>query len=92
MEQSVSLLDKIIENNRLRQVISTRNIVNADKMISKELFDLDKIFDFTLTQGMSNEDLRIILSELDKTVSTGYYEDKFCYYLQKVKKISTKEY
>lgn len=83
---------KIIETNRIRQVISTRNIVNADKMISNELFDLDKIFDFTLTQGMSNEDLRIILSELDKTVSTGYYEDKFCYYLQKVKKISTKEY
>lgn len=82
----------IIQTNRIRQVISTRNIVNADKMISNHLFDLDKIFDFTITQGMSKEDLRIILNDLSKSRSTGSYENQFTNYLQKVKQISMKEY
>ena len=83
---------KIVEANRIRQVISTRNIVNADKMISNKLFEISKVFDFTLTQGMSNEDLRIILNDLSKTSSTGSYEDQFHDYLRKVKKISISEY
>lgn len=82
----------IIEANRIRQVISTRNIVNADKMLSNKLFDLNKVFDFTITQGMSKEDLRIILNDLSKTTSAGFYENQFTNYLQKVKKISLSEY
>lgn len=83
---------KIVEANRIRQVISTRNIVNADKMISNKLFEISKVFDFTLTQGMSNEDLRIILNDLGKTSSTGSFENQFHNYLRKVKKISMSEY
>ncbi len=83
---------EIIEANRIRQVISTRNIVNAGKMIANELFALEKIFDFTIIQGMNQDDLRIILNGLNESKSTGIYEDQFVNYLQKVKKIDKKGY
>lgn len=83
---------EIVDANMIRQVVSTRNIVNADKMISKN-YDLNKIFDYTLVQGMSKDDLRIVLKELSKSnFYSGSYEDRFVDYLKKTKRISLNEY
>ena len=53
-----------IYKNRIRHVISTRNIVNADKLIESRMFDYGKIFDFTIIQSMTEDDLRMILMDL----------------------------
>ena len=84
---------KSVENNRIRQVISTRNIVNADKMLSTHLFDIGKIFDLTLIQGMTKDDLRMILNDYSKLRRyTNIYENRFINYLENEKNISTREY
>ena len=62
-----------IQRNKIRHVISTRNIVNADKMIESNLWDDDFIFDSTIIQGMSEDDLRMILNDI-RDFNDGYIE------------------
>ena len=56
-----------IAKNKIRHVISTRNIVNADRMLQSGVFDIEKIFDYTLIQSMTEEDLRMIVMPLSKS-------------------------
>ena len=80
-----------IQKNKIRHVISTRNIVNADKMISSDIFSTGQIFDMTIIQSLTNDDLRIILNDIVKGPSDPVISS-FINYLQTNKGISYKEY
>ena len=61
-----------INKNKIRHVISTRNIVNADRMLSSNMFTLNNIFDYTIIQSMSDDDLRMILKDLSNCSMDNY--------------------
>ena len=79
-----------INKNKIRHVISTRNIVNADRMLNSNMFTLNNIFDYTIIQSMSEDDLRMILKDLSNC-SMDNYIVSFINYL-KMKGINLNEY
>ena len=79
-----------INKNKIRHVISTRNIVNADRMLNSNMFTLNSIFDYTIIQSMSEDDLRMILKDL-AIGSMDNYIVSFINYL-KMKGINLNEY
>ena len=79
-----------INKNKIRHVISTRNIVNADRMLSSNMFTLNNIFDYTIIQSMNEDDLRMILKDLSNC-SMDNYIVSFINYL-KMKGINLNEY
>ena len=81
---------KSINKNKIRQVISTRNIVNADRMLNSNMFTLNNIFDYTIIQSMSDDDLRMILKDL-ASGSMDNYITSFINYLN-IKGINLNEY
>ena len=81
---------KSINKNKIRHVISTRNIVNADRMLNSNMFTLNSIFDYTIIQSMSEDDLRMILKDL-ASGSMDNYITSFINYLN-IKGINLNEY
>ena len=81
---------KSINKNKIRHVISTRNIVNADRMLNSNMFTLNNIFDYTIIQSMSEDDLRMILKDL-ASGSMDNYITSFINYLN-IKGINLNEY
>lgn len=79
-----------INKNKIRHVISTRNIVNADRMLNSNMFTLNNIFDYTIIQSMNEDDLRMILKDLSNC-SMDNYIVSFINYL-KMKGINLNEY
>ena len=79
-----------INKNKIRHVISTRNIVNADRMLNSNMFTLNNIFDYTIIQSMSDDDLRMILKDL-ASGSMDNYITSFINYLN-IKGINLNEY
>ena len=79
-----------INKNKIRHVISTRNIVNADRMLNSNMFTLNNIFDYTIIQSMSEDDLRMILKDL-VSGSMDNYITSFINYLN-IKGINLNEY
>ena len=79
-----------INKNKIRHVISTRNIVNADRMLNSNMFTLNSIFDYTIIQSMSEDDLRMILKDL-ASGSMDNYITSFINYLN-IKGINLNEY
>ena len=79
-----------INKNKIRHVISTRNIVNADRMLNSNMFTLNNIFDYTIIQSMNEDDLRMILKDL-AIGSMDNYIVSFINYL-KMKGINLNEY
>lgn len=79
-----------INKNKIRHVISTRNIVNADRMLNSNMFTLNNIFDYTIIQSMNEDDLRMILKDL-ANCSMDNYIVSFINYL-KMKGINLNEY
>ncbi len=79
-----------INKNKIRHVISTRNIVNADRMLNSNMFTLNNIFDYTIIQSMNEDDLRMILKDLSNC-SMDNYITSFINYL-KMKGINLNEY
>lgn len=79
-----------INKNKIRHVISTRNIVNADRMLNSNMFTLNNIFDYTIIQSMNEDDLRMILKDL-ASGSMDNYIVSFINYL-KMKGINLNEY
>ena len=79
-----------INKNKIRHVISTRNIVNADRMLNSNMFTLNSIFDYTIIQSMNEDDLRMILKDLSNC-SMDNYIVSFINYL-KMKGINLNEY
>ena len=79
-----------INKNKIRHVISTRNIVNADRMLNSNMFTLNSIFDYTIIQSMSEDDLRMILKDL-VSGSMDNYITSFINYLN-IKGINLNEY
>ena len=79
-----------INKNKIRHVISTRNIVNADRMLNSNMFTLNNIFDYTIIQSMSEDDLRMILKDL-ASGSMDNYITSFINYLN-IKGINLNEY
>lgn len=79
-----------INKNKIRHVISTRNIVNADRMLNSNMFTLNNIFDYTIIQSMSEDDLRMILKDL-ASGSMDNYIVSFINYLN-IKGINLNEY
>lgn len=79
-----------INKNKIRHVISTRNIVNADRMLNSNMFTLNNIFDYTIIQSMNEDDLRMILKDL-ASGSMDNYITSFINYL-KMKGINLNEY
>ena len=63
---------KSINKNKIRHVISTRNIVNADRMLNSNMFTLNNIFDYTIIQSMNEDDLRMILKDLSNCSMDNY--------------------
>lgn len=58
---------RIIRENEINYVVSTRNILNADKYLSAKAFSLDKIFKWTLVSSMTEFDLGVIISNIKTT-------------------------
>lgn len=79
-----------INKNKIRHVISTRNIVNADRMLNSNMFTLNNIFDYTIIQSMNEDDLRMILKDLSNC-SMDNYIVSFINYL-KMKGINLNKY
>lgn len=79
-----------INKNKIRHVISTRNIVNADRMLNSNMFTLNNIFDYTIIQSMSEDDLRMILKDLASCPKDNYIAS-FINYLN-IKGINLNEY
>ena len=79
-----------INKNKIRHVISTRNIVNADRMLNSNMFTLNNIFDYTIIQSMNEDDLRMILKDLSNC-SMDNYIVSFINYLN-IKGINLNEY
>ncbi len=79
-----------INKNKIRHVISTRNIVNADRMLNSNMFTINNIFDYTIIQSMSDDDLRMILKDLVSAPKDNYIVS-FINYL-KMKGINLNEY
>ena len=79
-----------INKNKIRHVISTRNIVNADRMLSSNMFTINNIFDYTIIQSMSDDDLRMILKDLVSAPKDNYIVS-FINYLN-IKGINLNEY
>lgn len=80
-----------INKNKIRHVVSTRNIVNADRMLESKMFSLEQIFEYSLIQSMSDDDLRMILNDLSNT-SKDIMIANFIDYLSKDREISLNEY
>lgn len=55
----------IVQMNTIRHVISTRNIVNASDLLDTGAFSLGDIFDWTIVQGLDQNDLNIIASRIN---------------------------
>lgn len=79
-----------INKNKIRHVISTRNIVNADRMLNSNMFTINNIFDYTIIQSMSDDDLRMILKDLVSAPKDNYIVS-FINYLN-IKGINLNEY
>ena len=79
-----------INKNKIRHVISTRNIVNADRMLNSNMFTINNIFDYTIIQSMNEDDLRMILKDLSNC-SMDNYIVSFINYLN-IKGINLNEY
>lgn len=54
---------KLINENTIRHVISTRNITNASDFLDAD-FNLEDIFDWTIVQGMDINDLNLVCSRI----------------------------
>lgn len=78
----------IVANNDIMHVVSTRAILNMDKIISSNIigkgtFTLDSAFKGTLIKGLDEEDLRIIVSRI---TGNDHYSKEFIRYGEKVLK------
>ena len=60
---------RIVRENEINYVVSTRNILNADKYLSAKVFPLDKIFEWTLVGSLQDFDLATIISNIGTTDS-----------------------
>lgn len=60
---------RIVRENEINYVVSTRNILNADKYLSAKVFPLDKIFEWTLVGSLQDFDLATIISNISTTDS-----------------------
>lgn len=60
---------RIVRENEINYVVSTRNILNADKYLSAKVFSLDKIFEWTLVGSLQDFDLATIISNIGTTDS-----------------------
>ncbi len=80
-----------VQANKIRHVISTRNIVNADKMLSSGVFTNGEIFDMTIIQSMTDDDLRMIVNDLENR-NLDAFEKDFIYHLRNKRNISYDEY
>ncbi len=57
-------LRQIIMDNAITYVLSTRNILRADKLLSAKCFELSEIFEWTILNGMTIDDLNIIVARI----------------------------
>ena len=58
---------RIIRENEINYVVSTRNILNADKYLNANVFSLGDIFAWTLIGSMTEFDLGVIISNIKTT-------------------------
>lgn len=77
----------IIASNTIRHVISTRNIVNANRLLEMNCFDLGQIFDWTIIQGMDRNDLDIICSRIN---TRDYYSNEFLSHAKRKYKVNSR--
>jgi len=77
---------RIIRENEINYVVSTRNILNADKYISAKVFDLDDIFSWTLAGSMTEFDLAVIISNIK---TSDRYSNAFIDFVKRNYKIET---
>ena len=85
---------EIIEKNDIKHTVSTRAILNMDKIISSNIigkgtFTIGNAFDGTLIKGLDKDDLAIIVSRL---TSSDYYTQEFIKYLKNNYDVSKDEY
>lgn len=75
---------RIIRENEINYVVSTRNILNADKYLNAKTFSLDKIFKWTLIGSMTEFDLGVIISNIK---TNDKYSSAFIDFVKKNYKI-----
>lgn len=80
---------KVVNDNQMRHVISTRNIKNADDLLEVGQFELGDIFDWTIIQGLDKSSLRILASKLS---GNDRYSLKFLEHLRNSYQIDRNEY
>ena len=85
---------KIVQDNDIRHTVSTRAIVNMDKIISSKIigkgsFTLGSAFDGTLIKGLDKEDLGIIVSRVQ---TNDEYTKAFLAHLKEKYSISQTTY
>ncbi len=80
-----------INKNKIHHVISTRNIVEANKMKRASMFSNEEIFDYTIIQSLTDDDLRVIAKHL-YSVPLDYYQKEFLRHLELNRNISINDY
>ena len=78
----------IIQSNTIRHVISTRNIKNASDLLDMNCFDLNDIFEWTIIQGLDQNDLSIISARI---IAKDLYSSKFLEYIKNKYQLQSKK-
>ena len=85
---------EIVEKNDIHHTVSTRAILNMDKILSSNIigkgtFTIGNAFDGTLIKGLDKEDLSIIVSRI---TTDDYYTKEFIKYLKEKYNVSKDKY
>ena len=78
----------IIQDNTIRHVISTRNIKNASDLLDMNCFNLNDIFEWTIVQGLDQNDLSIISARI---ITNDLYSRKFLEYIKDKYQLESKK-
>ena len=78
----------IIQSNTIRHVISIRNIKSASDLLDMNCFDLNDIFEWTIIQGLDQNDSSIISARI---IAKDLYSSKFLEYIKNKYQLQSKK-